>query len=361
MVNGRGDANDRESLSGCQRRPARKRQSRLLGGPGRHGAAGGGRVWRGRRRGGAGAPLRPRSRARLPLEPAHGHGRVQGHSRRGGRGRRGGRVAVQPPRPRRPPTPPRSDPDGGQLERAVARPCRHAQPQRQPHQGRRPVQHPVERGLPRRLLPRWPAPLDPGGAYRARRLPRPAARSCAPPPRRRRSRPRPGRCAARGQGHPRGVRRGLHGDVQRHHRRRDAEPDGDLQGAPQPVGAGGGDARRRRRRGHCRSDLARGARHALRHRRRRSRRTHRRPDPRAGEDVRRCGEDRARVRLRRRRHPVPAGPEGHGPGQRPGGGAPEQRRAPPRARPGERRGAVRRARPAALQRGRRGGPPSTRW
>ncbi len=50
--------------------------------------------------------------------------------------------------------------------------------------------------------------------------------------RRTRPRRRPGRAAPRRQGHHRRLRRGLHGHVQRDHRRRTAEPDRHLQGTP---------------------------------------------------------------------------------------------------------------------------------
>ena len=48
--------------------------------------------------------------------------------------------------------PSRPDPDGGQLVRAMAGPCRHAQPERISDQGRRALQHAVERDLHRRAV-----------------------------------------------------------------------------------------------------------------------------------------------------------------------------------------------------------------
>ena len=64
--------------------------------------------------------------------------------------------------------------------------------------------------------------------------------------RRARTRARAGAAAQARESHPRRVRRGLHGHVQRHHRRRTAQPDGHLQRAAEPVGAGGRDAARQR-------------------------------------------------------------------------------------------------------------------
>ncbi len=103
-----------------------------------------------------------------PYDPAKKHGFIDSQKiglevfrehppGRAADGGRGG-LAVQPPRAARPARPHRGPIlTVGQLERRVARPGRHAQPERLPHQGRRPVQHPVERGLHRRLLPEGPA------------------------------------------------------------------------------------------------------------------------------------------------------------------------------------------------------------
>ena len=51
-------------------------------------------------------------------------------------------------------SPTRADPHRRQLERRVARPRRHAEPERLAHQGRREVQHSLERRFHRRVLPR---------------------------------------------------------------------------------------------------------------------------------------------------------------------------------------------------------------
>nr|GFD51605.1 hypothetical protein [Tanacetum cinerariifolium] len=56
-------------------------------------------------------------------------------------------MAVFAPRAGGPHHPPRAHPDGGQLERAVARPSGHAEPQRLPHQSGRDLQHALERRL----------------------------------------------------------------------------------------------------------------------------------------------------------------------------------------------------------------------
>ena len=49
---------------------------------------------------------------------------------------------------------PRPDPHRRQLERRMAGPGRHAQPQRLAHQGRREIHHALERRFHRRLFPR---------------------------------------------------------------------------------------------------------------------------------------------------------------------------------------------------------------
>ena len=82
-------------------------------------------------------------------------------------------------------------------------------------------------------------------------------------------------------------------------------------------------------------------RHAIRARARRGDRAHRMAGPRGPQDVRRRRADGARLRLRRDRHPVPAGTEGH------------VRRLGPRGGPAQQPGA------SAGARARTGGPSST--
>ena len=85
--------------------------------------------------GGPRPPLRCEEEARLHRFAEDGHGGVP--QARSGRAadRRRVRLAVQPSSPARPVHASRPDPDRGQLERHVARPGRHAEPQRLPDQG----------------------------------------------------------------------------------------------------------------------------------------------------------------------------------------------------------------------------------
>ena len=239
-----------------ERRPARDREPARLARAGRARAERRRRVRAARRHRAPRPPDRRGHRPRLHLEPADGHGRLRLDRPRRPARRRRGRLAVQPPRAGRPAPPSRADPDGRQLERRVAGARRDAQHQRLAHEDGPRVQHDLGRGLDRRLRRRRHRALDRRGHDRARHVARPR-------PGRRRARPGGGgaRAAARrrarlGHGHPRRLRRGLHGHVQRDHRRRVPQPDGHLQGAAQPVGAGRGDAPGRRRRGARRLPLA---------------------------------------------------------------------------------------------------------
>ncbi len=214
--------------------------------------------------------LRRTLRPRLHRQPAQGTRRVRHAAARGAAARRRGRVAVQPPRARRPAHPPRADHGRRQLERHVPRPRRPAQPHRQPDQGRSRLLLAVERRLHRRVGARGAAHLARHGAADAPDRPR----APAPAPRRRRARgrpgPGPGRPAPTGEGDHRGVRRGVHGHVQRDLRRRAVEPARHLQGAVVAERARGRDGPRGRRRSGRRHDVAarRGTAVRLRQRRR---------------------------------------------------------------------------------------------
>ena len=104
--------------------------------------------------------------------------------------RRRSRLAIQPPRTPRPDLTPRPHPHPCQLVWAVARPRRHAQPQRLPHQSRSRIQHPLEPGLYRRLLQTRPARM----AHQRQRHPRhlPCTRRQHLPPARSRNATRTG-------------------------------------------------------------------------------------------------------------------------------------------------------------------------
>ncbi len=150
----------------------------------------------------------------------------------------GSRLAVQPSRAARPVHPPRAHPDGRQLERPVAGPGRHAQPERLAHQGRRALQHAVERGFHGRILPRTAC----ASGWRGEPCATTSA-TCSPlaafrlPADGRRDRHAPGAATAARQGHPGRLRRRLHGHVQRHHPRRAAACHRRVQGAAEPVRA----------------------------------------------------------------------------------------------------------------------------
>ena len=107
------------------------------------------------------------------------------------------------------------------------------------------------------------------------------------------------------------------------------QPDRRLQGAAQPVGAVLRDDAGQRRRGPRRArsgwktagmKFVTGPNH--------DERPDRRADSAAVQDVHRRGADRRRLRLRRDRHPVPAGAQGPAAGQRPGRRHAQQRRPP---------------------------------
>ena len=216
-----------------------------------------------RRRGGragvvgpARPPCRRGGRARVHRQPARRHRGLQAAPAGRAARRRRGRLAVQPPRPARPAHPPRPDPRRGQLEWRVPRPGRPAQPHREPDQGRRAPLRAVERGLHRRLGARGACAtwletgalshdtshvrdLDDAGSGPEADLGRALAAQL------------PAR-----EGDHRRLRRGLHGDVQRDHRRRAAQPARHLQGAPVAERAGRRDGPGRRRRGAGRAHLA---------------------------------------------------------------------------------------------------------
>ena len=186
-------------------------------------------------------PLRCREGPRLHLQPAHGHGCLRRHRPRRAAGLRRGRVAVHPSCAAGPAQPSRAHPHRRQLVGPVAGPGRHAQSQRLART------RPASRSAPcgartsttsifRDGLREW--------LRKATRHPRSdprASTSILQQPARAEERSlgeELAAAAASAQGHPRRLRRRLHGHVQRHHRRRAAEPAGRLQGAAQPVRAG---------------------------------------------------------------------------------------------------------------------------
>ena len=120
-------------------------------------------------------------------------------------------------------------------------------------------------------------------------------------------------------------RRGLHGDVQRHHPRRTAVPDRRLQGALVAVGALRGLARRARGRGPRRLRLACRQGHDLPFRQGSGDRARHRPGDRPVPHVHRRRPDCGRLRLRHDRDPVPAGHEGPDARLRPRRGHAQQR------------------------------------
>ena len=167
--------------------------------------------------------------------------------------------------------------------------------------------------------------------------------------------------AAAREGDHRRLRRGLHGDVQRDHRRRAAQPARDLQGAALPERTRRRDGPRRRRRGAGGARLAGRRRDDVPHRQRRGDGAHRRAGADPVQDVHRRAADGRRLRPGRHRDPVPAGPEGRRACQRPGRGPAQQRRAAARAQPRRVARALSRRSAAPLQRGRRGRRRWTRW
>ena len=150
-------------------------------------------------------------------------------------GGRGG-VAVQSSSPARFIHPPGAHPHRRQLERAVAGTGGNAEPQRIHDQGRHPLQHLVEPGFHRRIFPLRAAQVAGRRDREARCQP------CAPlerlPPARacRGTRRPPGRRIAPLQGHHGGLRRRLHGNVQRHRSGRAIASHRGLQRASEPVG-----------------------------------------------------------------------------------------------------------------------------
>ena len=107
-----------------------------------------------------GHAYRPRKRPRLHRQPEARHRGVPQHPAgraAGGGAKRSGSTAIMccpASYSHRGP-----DSDRGQLERPVARAGRHAQPQRLADQGRRALQHAVERGFHGRVLPGRSAPV----------------------------------------------------------------------------------------------------------------------------------------------------------------------------------------------------------
>ena len=214
------------------------------------------------------------------------------------------------PCPARPHRPSRADPHRRQLVRAMARARRHAEPQRLADEGRRPLFDAVERDLRRRRLPGEAAamaeaghvahdlghvhPFVPASAPEKARAVGARDRRRLPP-------------QARDHG---GFRRRLHGDVQRDHPRRASVPARRVQGAPVAVGPLRRLARGDGRRGAGRLRLARQEGHDVPFRRRSGDRPHARPGPRPVPHVYRGRPHRGDLRLRRDRHPVPAGHEG---------------------------------------------------
>ena len=137
----------------CQRRFPPVREPDLLARATGTRSDGHARVPRSRQDGGARASVRPRQGTRVPRQPGARHRGLPPHRPRRAAGRRRGGVAVHQPRPRRPHAPPRTDPDARQLERPVARPGRHAEPERVADEGRHPLQHDLERGASRTTSP----------------------------------------------------------------------------------------------------------------------------------------------------------------------------------------------------------------
>ena len=153
-----------------------------------------------------------------------------------------------------------ADPHARQLERPVAGPGRHAEPERVADQGRHSLQHDLERGR---------STTSSRGAGSRSGSPRGASTTTSATSARSSRSSGRGTCqvaAMRGAelgrelraraGHHGDLRRGVHGDVQRHHPRRPAARRRRLQGAAEPVGALRGDARGERRDGPAALRLA---------------------------------------------------------------------------------------------------------
>ena len=150
---------DEAGLYRGQRRLAVVGQSGLLGGAIENGGhAGQGAQGRGLD-GGARPRVRSQKEARLHrLAKARLGGVSHDRSRRNA-DRRRVRLAIQPAHPARSLNASRADSHGGQLERHVAGPRRHAEPERLAHQNGRGIQHVVEREFHRQIFSQRPATM----------------------------------------------------------------------------------------------------------------------------------------------------------------------------------------------------------
>ena len=229
---------------------------------------------------------------------------------------RGG-LAVLPSRAGRPASPPRADPHRRQLDGHVAGPGRDAQPQRLADQGRRDVHHALERGLHRRLRRRRSREWLETGKIDARHDATSATSTptALPAAEAELGRALAAELAAR-QGHHGRLRRRLHGHVQRHHPRRAAATrwacsrngSASRRSIAEMRQVTDDEAASRAATGWTGRGMTLPTSAATRPP------TDRGPDPRAVQDVHRRRAHRRRLRLRRDRHPVPAGPQGPGAG-----------------------------------------------
>ena len=269
---------------------------------------------RARRADRAGPLLRSRKEARFHRRPgARDPDLPQDRPRRAPRRRRGG-LGVHEPRPRGPDQASRAHPDARQLERPVAGPRRHAQRERVADEGRHPVQLDLERGLQDGFA---------RGAARASGSEAGAighdtshvqaiwtGRSTATTPRIARADAALGDELQRDQAIMGVFDEGCMGMYNAIIHDELLQPDGPLQGAAQAVRALRGDARGPRRRGARRLRAGctkRGMRFQLGSDEA-TELTEGQVLDRSGCTTRPC--DRRRLRLRRDRHPVPAGPQG---------------------------------------------------
>ena len=254
---------------------------------------------------------RPGDRPRLHLEPADGHRGVQGHPGRRAAHRRRGGLAVQPPRARRAAHPPRADPHRRELRRRLAGPRRPARPQRGHDQDGHAV---LARSGASTSPTTGSAPASASwietGSITARRL----------------ARARPARAARqrRGRSSAARSRRQLLADkaiigvfdegcMGMYNAIIDDEllnPLGIYKERLSQSRALGRDADGRRPGGRRGRRLARGEGHDLPARHRRGDRADRGPGALAVQDVHRRAAHQRRLRTRRGRHPVPAGPQG---------------------------------------------------
>lgn len=190
----------------------------------------------------AGRAARPRprpvkiARPRLHRQRPRGDRGVFEDRSDGGACRRGGGLAVLQPCSPRALESLRPDPHRCQLVGAVAGTCRDAQPQRLAHQGGRPLRHALGRRLRSRRLPaaisKHGSPPEKSAMTRAMlcrwqrsRCRRSSSRSAPGSPR-----------SPRKEGPDGGLRRGVHGDVQRDHPRPAPPRHRGLQGAVEPIG-----------------------------------------------------------------------------------------------------------------------------